>query len=63
MTVPSGLLDTGKKESGESELDSPLLYLLITFVFSLPPVETQVPDCTEFLRNDFFAELQSPTII
>jgi hypothetical protein len=47
-----------KRVSGEPEMDSPpFLYWLIPFVFfSLPRVETQVPYCTEFLRNDFFAE-------
>ena len=32
------------------------LYWLIPLFVSLPPVETQVPDCTEFLRN-FLTEM------
>ena len=48
------LLGFCKKVSGEPRMDSPPLYWLIPFcLFLSPPVETQVPNCTEFLRNDF----------
>ena len=62
MTVPSGLLDTGKKESDESELDSPPLYLLITFVFSLLRWKLKCPIALSFYGM-IFAEIQSFTII
>lgn len=40
-----------KNESGEPRVGFTAFIFVFTFVISLPPVETQVPYCTEFLRN------------
>ena len=43
--------ETEKKKAASPIWIHRFSYLLITFFVSLLPVETQVPDCTEFLRN------------